>query len=93
MDLEVAKKTMVELEREAHKLSEQQNMRQALIVASNTKMLDSITEAIAKVRARCVCVGTAVCMNCMCVCVFVCVHWFWSTKLTFCWTNGKTYHM
>lgn len=49
MDVEVARKTMVELEREAHKLSEQQNMRQALIVASNTKMLDSITEAIAKV--------------------------------------------
>lgn len=52
MDVEVAQKTMVELEREAHKLSEQQNMRQALIVASNTKMLDSITEAIAKVRGR-----------------------------------------
>lgn len=30
-------------------ISEQQNMRQALIVASNTKILDSITEAIAKV--------------------------------------------
>lgn len=51
MDVEVARKTMVELEREAHKLSEQQNMRQALVVACNTKMLDSITEAIAKVCA------------------------------------------
>ncbi|CAN0359677.1 unnamed protein product [Ectocarpus sp. 6 AP-2014] len=51
MDVEVAQKTMVELEREAHKLSEQQNMKQALVVAANTKMLDSITEAIAKAEA------------------------------------------
>ena len=67
MDVEVAQKTMVELEREAHKLSEQQNMKQALIVASNTKMLDSITEAIAKVNRfvlrlslSCACVGVGV---------------------------------
>ncbi|CAM9990966.1 unnamed protein product, partial [Ectocarpus fasciculatus] len=51
MDVEVAQKTMIELEREAHKLSEQQNMKQALVVAANTKMLDSITEAIAKAEA------------------------------------------
>eukprot|EP00904_Undaria_pinnatifida_P002449 jgi/Undpi1/12204/HiC_scaffold_5.g01880.m1 len=51
MDVEVARSTMVELEREAHKISELQNMKQALVVASNTRVLDSITEAIAKAEA------------------------------------------
>lgn len=50
MDVEVAKKTMVDLEREAHKITELQNMKQALIVASSTKIMDSIIEAIAKVQ-------------------------------------------
>lgn len=66
---------MVELEREAHKLSEQQNMKQALIVASNTKMLDSITEAIAKVydTAFVLCVGVGVGVGVFVLCGCLCV--------------------